>query len=411
VNLTFSGAGQIVLSDNADNLVEAAPAVLPHVISYQTVSGAGNFGGGSGMEVSNRGTFDATGTNALDIDLGSNPESIFVNLAPGVVEGAGTGGLVVTASQFGNIGTVEAADGSSVTLAPGTSLDSNDLGDLVGGTWKATDVGHGATITLTGAAITTLDATVVLSGADSVLQTGTTLLDTSLTSIAGKGELELLAGRSWVSTNLIKDSGLLELAGGTFAAGRLTVAGTVSGFGAIAAPVVNDGLIDAKGGDLVLQGVVSGSGVLEITAGATLELARSPSAGESIAFLAGQHGTLRIDHPSSFVSAITGWGLGDTLQLANVDAVSATMSGGGLTIELAGGGVLNYANVAPEAGLRIVLSKDSDGGTDLTLYKAKAPAVALMAQHMATMSSVSAANGSHPSEPAGARLAMLAMPH
>jgi NADPH-dependent ferric siderophore reductase len=60
--------------------------------------------------------------------------------------------------------------------------------------------------------------------------------------------------------------------------------------------------------------------------------------------------------------------------------------------------------------VRIVLSSDGDGGTNLTLDKAAAPAVARLTQAMAALASAGSAASLHTADSSSARLAMIASP-
>ena len=293
-------------------------------------------------------------------------------------------------------------------------MTNDAAGTLTGGTWEAAAAGHGSTLTLSGAAITTDAAKIILSGAGSVFDAGGETLEQGLATISAEGKLELLAGRDWTTTNAVTDAGLLQLGGGTFTATSLTVgaAGTVSGLGVVATTVANDGVVQAYRGILDLTGAVAGSGTLKIWGGSTLTLGADVAASQGVLFATGIHATLKLGEPSSFASTITNWALGDTIDLAATDATSATISGDTLSIDLQGGGTLDYTLANPPSGARIVLSSDGAGGTSLTLYKAPtpAPAVALLSQSMAAMAVSAGAGTAVPAAPADTRLAMITTP-
>ncbi len=105
---TLQGGGQVTLSDNGQNVIfgGAADAVLTNVDN--TISGAGRLGDGQ-MTLVNDGTIDATGTNALVLDTGTN---IITN--SGTLEATGTGGLIVN-SAVDNSGSLS-ANGGNLTL-------------------------------------------------------------------------------------------------------------------------------------------------------------------------------------------------------------------------------------------------------------------------------------------------------
>jgi hypothetical protein len=372
-----------------------------------TISGAGQIGGGSKMSLTNGGVIDATGTNSLAVNVGAGKVT---NQAKGFLEGSGSGGLSLAGGTFTDSGTVEALDGSSVTFGSGAVLTNNSGGTLTGGAWIVTDSGDGAALTLSGPAITTLAATVELSGANSTFDTGSTALESSLATIAPKGKLELLAGRGWSGSEALTDDGLLQLGGGAFSAPGLTVnaGGTVSGFGDVSGPVTNDGVVQAYRGTLDVSGDVSGSGTLKVWGGSTLIAGGTISASESVLFATGLHAALKLGDPSAFASTISNWALSDTIDLAGTDVTSAQISGDTLAIDIEGGDTLDYTLANPPTNVRIVLAGDGDGGTNLTLYKAPAPAVARLAQAMAAMPSPAPASAAHAAEAPAGHLALIA---
>ena len=369
----LAGDGAITLSDNANNLIAATRTTDILDNEGNTISGAGAIGGGSAMGLMNDGTIDATGTNALVVNLATGK---ITNQIHGTMEATGAGGLSLSGGTFTNTGTFAALDGSSATIGPGVTLTNDSGGTLTGGTWEATDGGHGATLTIAaGPAVATDAATVILSGANSLFDTDGMALEQSLATIAAKGKLELLAGRSWSGALGLTDDGLLQLGGGSLAPASLTVpsGGTVEGFGTIAAALTNNGLVEASGGTLTLSGALSGTGTIEIAAnGSTAEIGGATPSTQTVLFGKPIHETLKLDDPSGFAGTISHWGLADTIDLAKTDAVSATITGDTLAIGLSGGGTLDYKLANPPTGMRIVLSSDNAGGTDLTLARQKA---------------------------------------
>jgi hypothetical protein len=405
-----AGDGSIVLTDNANNRLGPTSSGAVFDNEGNTITGAGQIGAGSAMNITNRGVIDATGVNALVIDIASGKLS---NGAAGLLEGSGSGGLSITGGTVTNTGTVSALDGSSVAFGSGATITNDVAGKLSGGHWYVTDGGHGASLTLSGAAVTTLAGKVELSGAGSVMATGGgTLLEASLATIAASGDLELLAGRGWTSALSLTDNAQLKLIGGTFAAAGLTVgaAGTVSAVGTIAAPTRDNGLVQAWRGALDITGNVTGTGTLKIHGSSSLEIGAAIASTVDVLFGTGTHETLKLDQPAAFASTLTNWSYGDTIDLAATDATAAQIVGNTLEIDLSGGGTLDYALANASAG-RVALASDGAGGTNITLYRAKAPATPLIAQHMAAMAAPSAAPASPPAVTPTPTLALIAAPH
>jgi hypothetical protein len=124
-NLT--GGGQVVLSDNSQNVVFGgdASAVLDNVDN--TISGAGQLGNGQ-LTLMNEGIIEATGANALIIDTGANA---IINT--GTLAANGAGGLVVKSAVNG-AGNAEISGSSSLEFGAGSdakvSFDTGATGTL-----------------------------------------------------------------------------------------------------------------------------------------------------------------------------------------------------------------------------------------------------------------------------------------
>ena len=186
----------------------------------------------------------------------------------------------------------------------------------------------------------------------------------------------------------------------------------MSGVGAIAAPLTNEGLVEAGRGAFSLTGAVTGTGTLEILSQTTLDVAGSVAATQTVLFGAGVHANLELASPSAFAGVLKSWAIGDTIDLAKTDVTSAQITGDTLAIDIQGGGALDYTLANPPSGARIVLSSDGSGGTNLTLYKAltPAPAVALLSQSMAAIAVSAGAGTAVPAASADTRLAMITIP-
>jgi len=94
--ITLQSGGHVVMSDNAGNEITGTLPGVTFTNVDNTISGAGDIGGGS-MTLVNGGTIIADGTNALVIDTGSNT---VVN--SGTIEATGLGGLQVVGGVANN---------------------------------------------------------------------------------------------------------------------------------------------------------------------------------------------------------------------------------------------------------------------------------------------------------------------
>jgi len=108
--ITLQGGGQVILSDNGENIISGTIPSVALTNVDNTISGAGQLGAGEMTLVNDQfGTIIATGSNALIIDTGSN-----VVTNAGTLEATGSGGLIVN-SDVENSGLIW-ADGGNITI-------------------------------------------------------------------------------------------------------------------------------------------------------------------------------------------------------------------------------------------------------------------------------------------------------
>ncbi|WP_198032166.1 Ig-like domain-containing protein [Mesorhizobium sp. LNHC252B00] len=106
--ITLQSGGQVVLSDSDSNIISGTSADVILTNVDNTVSGAGQLGGGL-LSLNNQGTIVATGTHALVIDMGAN-----TTLNSGTLEATGSGGLMITGT-LANSGLLW-ANGGNITI-------------------------------------------------------------------------------------------------------------------------------------------------------------------------------------------------------------------------------------------------------------------------------------------------------
>ena len=141
--------------------------------------------------------------------------------------------------------------------------------------------------------------------------------------------------------------------------------GTLVGYGLIAASLINNGVVEASnnsvpgsstGGDLEIQGAVSGTGAMIIEPGATLKIDGALGAGQSTAFSAGAPEKLVLGSPSAITNnTITGFALGDQLEFSNGAVVtgSALVNSGTTSIPYSRNGTIGtyqFTNLQYAAG-------------------------------------------------------------
>ncbi len=184
----------------------------------------------------------------------------------------------------------------------------------------------------------------------------------------------MLNGRSYTTTNtLTVAGGLLNLQATAFTAAALDInGGVVQGSGVISSGVVNNGVILADGGLLNITGPVTGTGTMRFdfdnkagtlsATGSVLEV-HAVAAGQTIAM--NDDDILKVDTPATFAGTITA-SVGDQILLGGIDATSAALSNGTLTLS-------NGATVVDTLHLAGTYTGDSftttpvAGGTTLTV--------------------------------------------
>ena len=377
--VTLTGAGQVLLSDNANNQVFGNGALFMLTNQGNTISGAGQFGAG-GMDYDNKsGTIRGTGTNnALVINLG---QGTGLNEAAGNIIATGAGGVILTSGYFTNNGVMAANNGSAITFQSGAVNVNLAEGDLVGGSWRAISTSLGATLTLSGSAagggpVVNDGAIILLQGAGSVIQsfdpTSGTIkpLEQTMASVAAGGQLQVLANRGYISGLNFTDSGIVQLGGGTFQTNSLSVTTGAKffGFGTVQDSVSNAGLIEVNTGTLTVTGSISGAGTLQADAGTTLVLTGASIQAAKVT----DNGTVNLG--GGIVQATTmtvaagakliGFG---TIQNAVTNSGLIDANGGALTItgSITGAGTLQADIAATLAlnGASSLASKVTDNGT------------------------------------------------
>jgi hypothetical protein len=352
-SVTLSGGGTVALSTTAASggvaILSGNGQTLTNV--NNTIEGTGVIGNGS-LAVINDGTIDAT------------PESTTTTLTLN-----GSGGVT-------NAGTLEATGGGTLSIAAGI-LTNLSGGTLTGGTYEAL---AGSAISIAGnPAIITDAANIILSGVGSAFDN----LDNTLTTITAAGRLELDLGRVFTDPNALDNSGHIVLGGGTLSPTGLTIetGALLYGFGTVTSPITNKATVESHGGNLDLTNTVTGPGGLLIDDASSLELAL-PTA-ETVTFA--DPGTLLLDNPRSFAandSPITGLGLGDAIDLTGISAVSATINGQQVTVDVQGGNDFVFNSVTGAGGADLTgvafetVNDPSINGTDLILVQAANKAVA-----------------------------------
>ncbi|RBP18412.1 hypothetical protein DFR50_101360, partial [Roseiarcus fermentans] len=406
-NLTIDGTlantGTVQVGSGYNNLSAATTLTLGGLTS---ASGAGFAVYGSASHAATV-TVDGAVGNAGTLTLGAY--SVFTVGAGGVfTQTGGTttvgvnaaftaatidvdgGTFVVNATTFSNTGKLTAASGGVITLTGG--LANLAGGTLTGGSYEAD---AGSTLQLpNNAPIVTDDAVVILSGAGSAIEDYNTAtssfsaIDQTLLTIGAGGQFQLLAGRNWTTAAApIKNQGLIQLGGGKItssgAGASLTDAtgSRLLGFGTVTATSFsNAGTIEASGGTLTLTNAVTGSGALQIDAGANLVLASKTATTTNAANFHGAGATLTLANPTGLSGTIGGFGLADAIALAGVTANGATVNASNQLLVTENGVTVDTLKLAASYSGFTFLTQSYAGGTDVIALPVPATVADYLAQ-------------------------------
>ncbi len=346
---------------------------------------------GSGLDagyINANSTLELSG-NASNIDFSSNGTGTLKLDAPSAFTGAISGfalgdtidlaGITAgSASYTGSTLTINETNGQTLTYNNFNAAVAGDVlalkSDGAGGTdvswvappdvWKtgvagdwstASDWQSGAVPASSGDAVINNSSSVTVNGAASANS-----LTLNNSTVAVSGSLTL-------ATTLTLDGySILNMNGGAVSAQSIVASDLawqrITGYGAVSGAFTGLVQAEASGGALKING--SGLDAGYINANSALEL--SGEVGQ-IHFDSNGTGTLKLDAPSAFTGAISGFALGDTIDLAGITAGSASYTGSTLTINETNGQTLTYNNFnAAVAGDVLALKSDGAGGTDLS---------------------------------------------
>jgi hypothetical protein len=189
----------------------------------------------------------------------------------------------------------------------------------------------------------------------------------------------IVAGSLAAAAGVTDTAGDIAMQGGTLTGALSMATGTkLFGIGTLAGAVANSGRIEARDGLLDITGAVTGSGMLQVDLKSTLELG-GDAASQTIAFNNGTPGNsalarpvLILDQPSGSFGTITGFALGDTIDLKNTAATSDSYAGGVLTVFNGTTTVATLTIAGSFASDKFALSDDGHGGTNIILTSSSA---------------------------------------
>ena len=373
---TVSGAGTLNLSGGGVTFAAGTNlSVADWTLSSggkATIGSGLTYGGvlteasGATLTVSNALTLTGTGT-VLSGAIGGTAALILSNGSQAIDSGAA---LTTARWELAGSDTVAVNESTSYagiyTQLAGTTLTvaAGDTLSLTGtATLEATINGAGTVnVSSTTVAGLVLGGTMTLNDVGTISQTGAlTLGDTSANavtlSIGAAGSYDIAAnvgiaiGAS--PSSAIDDNGLLIKSGGT-------------GTSAIAVGIVDNGHIEASTGTLDLMQAVTGSGAMQVDAGATLEFGSSAASTLAMTFN-GANATLALAIPSSFAATISDFAAGDDIDLLKITATSAVLENGDQLLITKGHTTIATLQLSGSyTGYTFGTVSDGHGGTDIT---------------------------------------------
>ena len=290
----------------------------------------------------------ATAVFAPGAVLNDGNVMIVGNEAAGTVLAQGNGAVhSILNTVDGNIGKAAAGVG---TVTIDDAIWNNSGHVIVGNDGNGTlNVTHGGVVNIG----TNLDVGACKGGLGQVaVANGSIAVSGSLhiggaAATAGSGTFSVGAGGVvTVAGDLgVGATGTLNLAGGSVTDGSIAggtashmavqAGGIIAGFGSISATngaqIWDQGIIQATGGTLTVNGNIAGNGSLGIGANSTAVINASTLKLAGISFL-GPNADLTLAHGSAINAPISGFAIGDILSMASVDAVSFNASTGVLTL-------------------------------------------------------------------------------
>jgi len=368
---TLTAHGSVLLGDAASysDLVVTGSTVT------DTYTSIGGLYGGSGTLTIDGGTWSdagGDGTNTVyngDMlvggggyfnsgSLGTGGDGTLVLTDSASLSESGNAILAVT---MGSTGTAQVESGATWNIAGNLIIGENGINARVQ-VQNGTSPSTGGTVTVGG--------TIYLGG-DASGGTGTSgTLDVSGNSDVSAARLTMYGGSQidisgnallWIGSAInTSTSGIVVAAGATLDGQSLVVVDNGSG------TLTNNGLViaDVDGGTLDISGTIAGSGTLEATTGATLDILNATNSQNTIDF-EGTNATVMLGAAPSFQGTITGFVATDTLDLTTVQYVA-----GNTPTYNAGTGILSLGAVTLDigAGYTDQFVQSNDGGDTAITY-------------------------------------------
>jgi hypothetical protein len=344
------------------------------IIDGITLANAGGTGAGTLLLTGAAARVVASGSetfNSLTIDLGSAAASYLGQPVPAAELAAGPGATLTLGA-------------SAMVTESGTI---GVLGDASLGQWTDSIINHGqiasglrgGTLILGSSFFTNAGTLSVGNGA---------FLQASNVGFTNTGTITVSTGGSFLvalydyfaapdaGASVFTNDGTISMQGGYFhefngnglfpGVNFINAAGaSMVGYGIIAAPILNQGSIEASGG-LSLYGGVSGTGTILIDAGSVLNPTGGIAASDTVRFAqpaaGAPGGTLVITTLPSVAATLAGFGTGDLLDLPSIQVTGIAVSAGTLVVNTA-----TATERYPGIGGEVSVGRDKWGGSTIAV--------------------------------------------
>jgi fibronectin-binding autotransporter adhesin len=343
-----SGGGDSIVQSDITNT-----GTLEVNAGMLTLQGVGSLGG----TVTGAASLDIAGAYQFASGLSLSVGEVILDspYQTGEVQ-ATLGGDVSYANDWAQDGGTLALNGNTLTLSGIASFETGAI-DAVGLVTSAgtTTIGagfgleQGAQLEVTGP--TTQTGNLVFTGGSTaptltIGKDGTYIMDPGV-SIGG-------AGNTVVGTVTVATAGTLLAGGG-------------GGENVIAAALVDNGAITLKYGEVSFLGPLTGTGGINLSNGATLDLENSAVVHNSITFGSGG-GVLDLAYPDNYTGTIGGFASGDMVELqgfAFANGITPTISGDTVTIAESGGPSVTLTFSTAQTASQLLIGEGPHGGLAL----------------------------------------------
>jgi len=304
------------------------------------------------------------------IDLGSASETYYgqrlapaeLAAGPGTTLTLGATAVVRSAGLVGWLGDCSVGGWTDSIVNDGLILAATTGGILTLGSTFFTNegglnAGNGGNLMFSGVDFTNTGAIALSAGSEFMigLYSYFAAPNAGPTPFSNSGTIRMLGGvlQELTGGGLFPSVAIVNQAGGL-----------IQGLGNIVAPVLNNGLIDAKyGPNLSIAGSITGTGTLQLETGCGLELNGAVSASQTVNFTASGE-TLRLDQEQNFSAHVTNFATGDALDIVGTSIENVGISGGTLVLGT-GLGQFRLATTSPLGG-EISVGSDHHGGETVT---------------------------------------------